>query len=212
MYRGERGKTRDGKRKKLMNQAVAFFVVALAFDLGLAAASFAATFFFSVVFAVTFFAAGFFETVAVVFFVAAAAFLGAAAGAFFVEVVAEAFFAAGAADFFVAAAAGFLVVVAFALAAVVGFLAAGLAAGLVAAVGFFTTPAGFVFSLVASDLLFLGASLTLPEGPFGNVKIPPFSPETMAALSWWRLVPLNSTWYFSSAYFLIACRLTPERS
>jgi len=85
--------------------------------------------------------------------------------------------------------------------AVVDFLEAGLAAGLLAG----------AFSLAAS-LRDLGASLTLPEGPFGRMKVPFSAPWVMALLSWLAAVALREMRYLASTNFLIVGRETPARA
>jgi len=161
-------------------------------------AFFAAPFFAVVVFFVAegFFAVAVFFVVAVVFFGAAflvvdCAFL--ASDVYFLavepvvfgrdEVPPEDFFSAVALGVLVFGAARaevvFLAVVVFAEAAfafvVEGFFAAGLVVGLVVFV------AGLVFSLAAAAPL--GASLTLPEGPFGRTNVPFSAPCVIALFS-----------------------------
>lgn len=51
--------------------------------------------------------------------------------------------------------------------------------------------------------LFLGASLTLPEGPFGRTKMPSFSPDAIARFKWDAFEALfsRSSLNFSLMYY-----------
>jgi len=57
----------------------------------------------------------------------------------------------------------------------------------------------------------LGASLILPDGPLGSIKMPASVPLVIARFSWDRLSPDTSILYASSAYFLMVFRETPRR-
>jgi len=197
-----------------MHQAATFLDrddAGFAFEVGflpaLVAAALAATF-FSAVFAVDAFLAGAVDFVA-----------GFLPGALAVVFFAVAFFGAGAAAFFVAAVVVFLVAAGFfaldtvAVAFVVVFLEGAstfLTGAFFTAAGFFAGT-GFAFSSSDADF-FLGASLTLPEGPLGKAKMPAEAPEEMARLSWYKFAPETSTWYVSSANFLIVALDTPLRA
>jgi len=51
-----------------------------------------------------------------------------------------------------------------------------------------------IHTSLEAEGLTLGASLTLPEGPLGRLKIPASAPVAMARFSWKRLTPVTSTW------------------
>jgi len=153
----------------------------------LVAAALAATF-FSAVFAVDAFlagaadfAAGFLLAAPAVVFFGAVFFGAGTAAAFFVAVVLVFFVVAG---FFALDAAA----VAFVLAFLMG--TSGFLAGAFFTTGFF---AGTGFEFSSSDVgFFLGASLTLPEGPLGKAKTPESAPDVMARLSWYKFAPETS--------------------
>jgi len=117
---------------------------------------------------------------------------------------------------FFAGAAGLVVFFEVVLAFFTG-LAAGLAAGFVAGLdaAFFAGAdglVGFAFSFAESEVLFLGASLTLPEGPFGRTNVPFSAPYAMERLILLMTEAVTSILYLSSMYFLIVGLLTPVRS
>jgi len=80
---------------------------------------------------------------------------------------------------------------------------------LLAAAGFFVVDGGFEFSFAADGLPVLGASLTFPDGPLGNINIPDSVPDAIARPSWNMLAGFISTPYLSSANFLIVVLETP---